>query len=242
MNKCHYCGTPFGLVPVVYKLNGKRRDHSYYAPACKCLEIMAEKKEKKEVGQRKANRIKELLDCGIAPVYKNKTFSNYNRAENPNAYDVCRQYARHFGEGTGIRGIFLTGYVGTGKTHLAVSIVDHVARIKHRKIASFILFESVPELMDRIRERRSMNWLRNTLNACDLLVLDDLGTEHITDWSIQIMHDIVDIRYRIKKHTIITTNLSLEEVREEYGERMFSRIYEMCQGVKFTGKDYRLCE
>lgn len=242
MNKCNYCGTSFGLVPVAYEVNGKRRDHSYYAPICKCVEIIAERLRKKKLGQKQADRIRKLLDCGIDPIYQNKTFSNYDRMKNPNAYNLCRQYAKHFGENSEKLGLFLTGYVGTGKTHLAVSIVDHIARIKYRKIGSFILFESVPELMDRIRERRSMSWLRNTLNACDLLVLDDLGTEHITDWSTQIIHDIVDIRYRIKKHTIITTNLSLEEVKEEYGERMFSRIYEMCQGVKFTGKDYRLWE
>jgi len=240
VNRCKHCGTPYKLTPVVYDLFGKTRDHSYYAPYCNCKEKIEEKEKNRELGQKQASRIRSLLDCGISPVYKNKTFSNFDQSQNPIAYKKCKDYAKKFGRDSRKSGLLLIGLVGTGKTHMASAIVNYVARLRHRVIKSFIKFVSVSELIDEIRNTKNLSRYWSGVNTCDLLVLDDLGAEYSTHWSKKMVQKIIDIRYKSKKATVITTNLSIEGIKVEYEERTSSRICEMCTAAILEGDDYRL--
>jgi DNA replication protein DnaC len=74
----------------------------------------------------------------------------------------------------------------------------------------------------------------------DILVIDDLGAEKISEWSRQLFYILLDRRYRDMKQTIITSNLSLKEVSERLDDRIASRIAEMGEIIKMDGKDYRI--
>ena len=73
-----------------------------------------------------------------------------------------------------------------------------------------------------------------------LLILDDLGAEKTTDWALQSLYIIINKRLSEELQTIITSNLSLDELRDKIGDRIASRIAGMCKIVKLTGRDRRL--
>jgi DNA replication protein DnaC len=72
------------------------------------------------------------------------------------------------------------------------------------------------------------------------LILDDLGVEKTTEWSLQTLYTIIDRRYREEKQTLITSNLTLDEIAEKVGDRIASRIAGMCKVVEIKGRDRRL--
>jgi len=243
--KCKSCGNSYKIVPQVIPLFGKTLDKSFQIPDCNCQEIEEERKAKKILGQKIAAKIRRLKDCGINSRFKGKTFSNFKKARDPNAYNICRDYARTFKENKK-ESLMLTGPAGTGKTHLAVATVDYIARLKH-KLLKRIIFVTVPDMVEMVRRKLFIDpkilkkdIYKDSLLECDLLVLDDLGAESMTDWTKDLVHQLIDFRYRENLPIVITTNLTLDKVKKLYGERVFSRIYEMCQGIELSGSDYRL--
>lgn len=243
--KCKVCGKPYKNIPQIIPVLGKAYDRSYQVPDCNCEHIEAQRKEEKKQGQELAEKIKELKNCGISIRFLEKSFSNFEKDNDQKAYNLCRDYAKSFGKNKK-EGLLLCGAAGTGKTHLAVAVIDYVARLKHKLLKKGIIFITVSDLVDEIRKKQFQepkdyynDTYRDSIMECDLLVLDDLGTESITSWTVDLIHQIIDYRYRERKQTMFTTNLSLDDIRKIYGERTFSRIYEMCQGVDFTGIDYR---
>ncbi len=138
------------------------------------------------------------------------------------------------------RGLYFCGDVGSGKTHLAVAVMNEL--ITRKRVPS--LFVTVPELLDNLRGsyndpgRNLDEWMDAVKNA-DVLVLDDLGSERVTEWVRERIFVIVNHRYREALPTIFTSNIGPEELPTQLGERTASRIISMCEGVELTGEDYR---
>ena len=83
------------------------------------------------------------------------------------------------------------------------------------------------------------------LNRAKLLIIDDLGAERSTDFALEKVYDIVDSRYRAKLPIILTTNLSMTEMKESADiryTRIYDRIFEMCYPMQFTGRSWRKAE
>ena len=80
------------------------------------------------------------------------------------------------------------------------------------------------------------------INNAKLLVIDDLGAERGTDYTLERVYDIIDSRYRSNKPIILTTNLTMEQMKDcediRYN-RIYDRIFEMCYPVKVTGLSWR---
>lgn len=101
------------------------------------------------------------------------------------------------------------------------------------------IFVSVPELFQKLKEsyddkmKMTEHEVIEKYKNCHLLVLDDFGTSKSTDWVLQILYLIINYRYDYLKKTIFTSNLSLEEVAEVFGDdRLTSRIDRMCEIIK----------
>jgi DNA replication protein DnaC len=107
------------------------------------------------------------------------------------------------------------------------------------------VFQNVPELLARIRatfDKGSTEHpedLVQALEACDLLVLDDPGAEQVTPWVVGQVCRLIDARYRHKRPLIVTTNLTLAQLAETFGERAADRLIHACSIVPMYGTSWR---
>ena len=103
--------------------------------------------------------------------------------------------------------------------------------------------ENVPELLERIR--RSFNAPTQSENFDDLadtpqlLVLDDLGAEKPSDWVRERLYTIINRRYEHCRPTIVTSNLTIDQLAKQVGSRVASRLCELCEVVELQGTDRR---
>lgn len=153
-------------------------------------------------------------------------------------------------------GLLLLGPIGVGKTHLAAAAILALAREKGVRG----LFYDFRDLLKEIQA--SYNAVSGTTElailqpifAADVLVLDDLGATKMTDWVRDTLSHIINNRYNERRVTIFTSNLddetlrpapSDERIRErptlrsQIGDALRSRLYEMCEVVRFEGDDFR---
>ena len=124
------------------------------------------------------------------------------------------------------RGLWLFGEVGTGKTTLAM-LVAKAALDAGRSVAIY----SMPRLLNEIRAhlRRGLatarTWSCSTASpTVDLLHVDDVGAERSSPWVLEQLYSIVNARYEAERSMTITTNLDLDELAEQIGERTVSRL------------------
>lgn len=136
------------------------------------------------------------------------------------------------------RGIYLWGPVGTGKTYAALAIQKRIG-----EMGINTRFYSAPQMFDMIRDdfdhKDSFNLERIIANK-GVLLIDDLGAEKPSDWVSETVFKIINKRYEEMLPTIITSNLELGELAPRFGDRIPSRIAEMCDVIKMDGGDRRL--
>jgi DNA replication protein DnaC len=139
-------------------------------------------------------------------------------------------------------GLWFFGDVGTGKTSLAM-LVSRKALEAGRSVAIY----SVPRLLAEIKDTYdrdsgdSYMKLFRRLCAVDLLHLDDLGAERSTEWVLEQLYSIVNERWQDSRSMVVTTNVGLDQLREQLGERTVSRLSETCgEPIPIMGPDLRV--
>ena len=170
----------------------------------------------------------------------------------------ARQFVKSYPWDTGGNGLLLTGSIGVGKTHLAVGILQALIAERGAKGVFFDyrdLLKQVQHSYNRGVEATELEVLQPVFDA-EVLVLDELGASKPTDWVWDTVAHILNTRYNDRRTTIITTNYAnlppggaeggtgRSAVREEtlgdrIGERMRSRLQEMCVIIEMTGADFR---
>ena len=213
---------------------------------------LQERRRQEEENRRKREKINEILgDSGIGKRFKNRTFENFKvDAENKEAYTNAKLYAENFSKfkETG-EGLYFTGGNGTGKTHLAVAIALYLINkgIPVICMTSIKLLQEIRRTYDRDRNVSEYELLK-AYKEVDLLVIDDLGQENITDWSLMMLYDIINDRYENCLPTIITTNFSDEDLIRIWSQKannewtaraIVSRLHEMTMGITMDGRDRR---
>jgi DNA replication protein DnaC len=128
------------------------------------------------------------------------------------------------------RGLWFFGGAGTGKTTLAM-LVSRLTLESGRSVAIY----SLPKLLARIRrtydaEAGEQSYIQffERLTGVDLLHLDDLGAENRTEWVIEQLYALVNERYESQRSLVVTTNLDQADLEEQIGERVVSRLVEIC--------------
>lgn len=149
----------------------------------------------------------------------------------------CQSYADNFGKNSG--SILMKGATGLGKTHLSLAIANEVIKKGYG-----VIYVSAPSLMQRLEKqyfsREDDNSAADMLVECDLLIVDDLGTEFHSQLSVSLMYNIFNSRILANKPVIINTNLNLRELEKIYTERFVSRIIGNAQKLDFLGSDIRV--
>ena len=180
--------------------------------------------------------------------YLNCHFSNYKPQDDSQvrAMNFARNFTREFPAVE--HGLLIAGPVGTGKTHLAVSILKGLTERGGFKCLFYefgALLKEIQGSYNPNTKTSELSVLAPVLNA-DVLVLDELGASKTTDWVQDTMSYIINSRYNEQKHTIFTTNYlddesdqKRETLTDRIGVRLRSRLFEMCRTVQINGEDYR---
>lgn len=135
-------------------------------------------------------------------------------------------------DGTRETNLLITGGVGTGKTGLASAVVRHLV-LKH---VSGIRFVSVPAMLDAMRPGGVDDpTLMTSLVGTNLLVLDDLGAERVTDWVRERLYVLLNGRYEAMQSTIVTSNCDVHTLASAIDERTISRLTEQRTHIVLTG-------
>ena len=157
-----------------------------------------------------------------------------------NAVVTCHNFIKNFN--SDYHNLFFYGTVGTGKSFLSNCVAKELIESGHSVIyfSSANLFDLLSKYSFEYKNREARKDQYDELSECDLLIIDDLGTELTNQFVASQLFSLLNERHMGKKATLISTNLSLEELRNRYSDRIFSRItshYEVC---KLTGTDIRM--
>ncbi|MCI8541710.1 ATP-binding protein [Acetatifactor aquisgranensis] len=156
------------------------------------------------------------------------------------AVDISRKFIKDFREN--YQNLFFYGTVGTGKSFLSGCIAGELL-----KNGNSVIYFSASGLFDTLarytfdgRLKDSLHDLCEDLYSCDLLIIDDLGTEITNSFVTSELFSCLNERHLRGKSTLISTNISLEELRDRYSDRIFSRITSGFTLCKLTGPDIRI--
>ena len=152
-------------------------------------------------------------------------------------FEYSKSYASDFSQNS--ENLLFCGETGLGKTHLSLAIAGAVSSNGFSTV-----YSSAQNLMNMLEEEKfSKNSLeisteKSILN-CDLLIIDDLGAEFSTQFTVSALYNIINSRLLSKKPIIISTNLSPKDLESKYSRRITSRIYGNFKYIIFCGKDIR---
>ena len=206
---------------------------------CKCGEEEEKAKQEKirEIFRKEEierNRHSGFLDVDMIGC----TFDKDDEA-NPKVSDIARRYVEHFDlmfrKG---KGLLFLGNAGTGKSFIAACIANALIDQGYK-----CLMTNFPRIINELTGLyEGKQQYIDSLNNYNLLIIDDLAIERDTEYTAEIIQNVIDSRYRANKPLILTTNLTkaeFENPKNVRKERLFSRLYEMCLPVPVTGKDRR---
>ena len=168
------------------------------------------------------------------PVDQNLGVSPQNRMKSVAEY--CRCYAEDFDSES--ESLYLHGATGLGKTHLSLAIANVVTEKGYN-----VIYDSAQNIFTSL-EREKFSYSGNgerekELLDCDLLIIDDLGSEFATSFTTSALYNIINTRINRSKPVIISTNLTETELEDKYTQRVTSRIIGNYVSLLFLGKDIR---
>lgn len=156
------------------------------------------------------------------------------------AVETSKKFIKNFN--SGYHNLFFYGTVGTGKSFLSGCVAKELIENGHSVIyfSASGLFDTLSKYKFDYKNTENLHKIYEDLFQCDLLIIDDLGTEYTNNIINSELFSMINERHLQKRSTVISTNLSLEDFRNRYSDRIFSRItsnYDIC---KLTGPDIRM--
>ena len=207
---------------------------------CKCENEKAEQIKREEEERERTEATKAAREkCFPYPALQDMTFKT-DDGKNAGISKLCRRFVDKFEEFKAAgAGLLMYGAVGSGKTFHAATIANGVIDRGYTA-----LFTSISTLGARMTANYGSNKLEILQDICkyNLVILDDLGIERTTDAMNENVYQIVNALYSNKNTLIFTTNLDPGAMLAETDpnrQRIYSRIFEMCQPVEVKGTDRR---
>ena len=207
---------------------------------CDCMKKMM----KKEV----YNELNKMSPLELSS-FENFSLDFYSDTPQPNSeltpkkrmakiLEFCKKYASQFKKNS--PSLLMTGSTGLGKTHLSLAIAKEVI-----EKGFGVIYGSAQNIISKVEKEKFRGYQNSSDETerhyidCDLLIIDDLGTEYLTSFSSATIYNIVNSRIMMNKPTIISTNLSMKELEKNYSQRMVSRIIGNNIRLEFLGSDIR---
>lgn len=207
---------------------------------CECLAELCRQEQKKEIAVLTGG--KESFSQFRLDYYSDYTDSKYGaspRAIMERNFQSCRKYAAGFTPNSG--NLLFVGSTGLGKTFLSACIARVVSETGHS-----VVYDTAAHIFERFEAQKfsrdetgGADEDVSRLLRCDLLIIDDLGTELTTEFVRSAFYQIVNTRLMTNKKTIISTNLSPAELSRRYGANILSRIEGAYRILPFFGDDIR---
>lgn len=193
---------------------------------------------------RKRIAMERYTATGLGKGLLGKSFDNFSlhyytgeeKSHMQTLLSICRSYAEGFDENA--RPLLFMGKTGLGKTHLSAAIASTVAQKGYD-----VLYETAQKLIDRYEVSRfggDDSGIIERYESCDLLLIDDLGTERTTQYTAATFFNLLNTRLLNERPIIINTNLNRPQLEKMYGERILSRLLGEFRVLKFVGTDVRM--
>ena len=205
---------------------------------CKCESQKLEEEEEKRKQRDFAEKVKELRRVGIPETKMREwTFAN-DDMENEQITKAMKRYVENFPElKKQGKGLLLYGNVGRGKTYAACEVANALIDKGYS-----VLVTNFSKVLNTLQSTFEKQEYIDSLNKVSLLVIDDLGIERSTEYAKEQVYNVIDSRYRANLPMIITTNLSMDNIKNpadvENG-RIYDRIIEKCFPIEFKGQNRR---
>lgn len=153
-------------------------------------------------------------------------------------YHTCQSFIKNFDKE--FNNLLFYGNSGLGKTFLSHCIAKELLKTAHTVLylTSYELFDILGKAIQE--EDKAQNASSEHILNCDLLIIDDLGTELATAFTISKLSICINERFLNRRSTIISTNFGVSELSLHYGERNCSRIFSNYRMIRFFGEDIRL--
>lgn len=229
----------------------------YLSPVYTCADC----KDTGMVGEERCHCFKQAVvdllyaQSNIASVLKEENFSTFSfdyyndtvvdpktkltpRQNMQRIYDACQSFVRNFD--SEFNNLLFYGNSGLGKTFLSHCIAKELLGTAHT-----VLYLTAYELFDLLGkamydEDEGFAASGEHILDCDLLIIDDLGTELANAFTLSRLNLCINERFLNRRSTIISTNFGVQELADHYGERNFSRIFSSYTPLRFFGEDIRL--
>lgn len=186
------------------------------------------------------SNIREMLEGENFSTLSYQYYQGEDLLRFQSAVNICKDFTNNFNRD--YANLLFYGTVGTGKSFLSGCVAKELMDRGHSVIyfSAATLFEQLARYTFGKKEKDSLQDFYDDLYSCELLIIDDLGTELTNDFVASQLFSCLNERGLRKKATIISTNLSLEEIRDRYSDRIFSRLSNSFKLLKITGRDIRI--
>ena len=221
-------------------------DRGWQGPAmCQCLKDLCRQEQIAELSSL-LNLGDQSFETFRLDYYDRQTWPDFQRSPRENMefiLSTCRNYAENF-DAVGQKNLFFNGPPGLGKTFLSACI----ARVVSEQGYS-VVYDTAANIFSRFEARKFARFGEESRQAeadtrryltCDLLILDDLGSEFTSSFVQAALYELVNTRLVEAKHTVISSNLNLEAIRQRYSPQVASRLQGEYLLMAFFGKDIRL--
>lgn len=229
----------------------------YLSPVYTCADC----RDTGMIGEERCHCFKQAVvdllyaQSNIAPILKEENFDTFSfeyyndtvpdpktkltsRQNIKRIYDTCQSFVRNFDNE--FNNLLFYGNSGLGKTFLSHCIAKELLGTAHTVLylTAYELFDILGKAM--YNENKDFPAHAEHILDCDLLIIDDLGTELATAFTMSRLNLCINERFLNHRATIISTNFGIQELEAHYGERNFSRIISSYIPLRFFGEDIRL--